>query len=169
MPPFDAPEAEPIDVRGSRAEGLESVTWVLPPAASSVRRARRQVGVQLDVWGLFGLVGDAELIISELVTNAICHGSQTEPVWHTVRRMRTQAGEAVRLEVGDGGGRWRGGIPRPREGGALDADAGGLPCSGRGLRLVEALSCSWGVWRLPHGHLVWAVLPVVSGPGDGAA
>lgn len=49
---------------------------------------------------------------------------------------------------------------RPRR--AMDT----LESGGRGLPLVEALSSHWGAWRLPHGVVVWAVLP--AGPSGQA-
>ncbi|WP_177149889.1 ATP-binding protein [Streptomyces sp. PKU-EA00015] len=136
-----------------------SVTWVLPPAAGSAQTARRQVGAQLEAWGLRHLIDEAELIISELVTNAVRHGSKVEPVWHTMRRISSDRDDMIRLEVGDCGGGESGSVPARREVPGLGADGGELLCSGRGLFLVEAVSSDWGVWRLPHGHVVWAVLP----------
>ena len=141
---------------GARKLQRMAVTWVLPSGAASVRSARQQIGSQLSAWGLRHLVDDAQLIVSELVTNAVCHGPGDGPVWHTARRIRASTGEAVRIEVGDYGPGFRV-VPAPPQ------SDGDMPCSGRGLGLVDVLASTWGAWRLPHGHLVWAVLPVGAG------
>nr|WP_158681152.1 ATP-binding protein [Streptomyces viridochromogenes] len=112
---------------------------------------------QLDGWGLSQVADDATLIVSELVTKAVCHGSG--PVWHTVRHIPDGAADVVRLEVGDHGLGWAG-VPEPRERGD------GSSCGGRGLLLVEALSSRWGAWRLPHGFVVWAEVSVRSSVGS---
>lgn len=165
MPPFTSIQAQPVIPGADTADAADTAdweTWVLPSAAASAQSARRQIGDRLQAWGLQHLVDDAELIVSELLTNAICHGSQHDPVWHTLRRIRTPAGEAVRLEVGDYGRGWSR-VPAPREAGD------DIHCDGRGLYLVEALSSSWGAWRLPHGHVVWAVLPIDAELADSRA
>ncbi|WP_149185124.1 ATP-binding protein [Streptomyces sp. TRM49041] len=149
MPPHPATQAHPAP----DADSADQQTWTLAASATSARLARRQVGDRLRAWRLPHLVDDAELIVSELVANAIRHGSKGDPVWHTLRRLHTVTYDAVRLEVGDHGRGWSG-IPAPREAGD------DILCNGRGLRLVRALSSDWGAWRLPHGHVVWAVLPV---------
>lgn len=150
MPPIVSVQAQPAS---PGAVAADCQTWVLPPVAASVRSARRQVGGRLREWGLQHLVEDAELIVSELLTNAVCHGSPRDPIWHTVRRIRASTGDVIRLEVGDHGQGW-GDVPAPREAGD------DVHCDGRGLCLVAALSSGWGAWRLAHGHLVWAELPM---------
>jgi serine phosphatase RsbU (regulator of sigma subunit)/anti-sigma regulatory factor (Ser/Thr protein kinase) len=87
------------------------------------------------------LVEDAEQVVSELVTNAILHGS--EPV--TLRILRGE--HALRLEVEDGG-RSLPVVSRP----SIDT------MTGRGLALVAALASGWGVEESPAGKVVWAEL-----------
>lgn len=87
------------------------------------------------------LVEDAEQVVSELVTNAILHGS--EPV--TIRLLRGE--HALRVEVEDGG-RMLPVVGRPT------SDA----MTGRGLSLVAALASGWGVEESPAGKVVWAEL-----------
>ncbi|MEU0071596.1 ATP-binding protein [Streptomyces sp. NPDC006332] len=129
------------------ANTADRATWTLPAVAESARAARRQVATQLDDWGLPQVADDATLIVSELVTNAVCHGAG--PVWHALRRVPGDgAADVVRLEVGDHGRGW-GGAPAAR------AREDSLACGGRGLPLVEALSSRWGAWHLPHGFVVW--------------
>lgn len=89
------------------------------------------------------VIEDAELLVAELVTNAILHGEA--PV--TLRISHVDDG--LRLEVQDSGR----GVPIP---GRPSADT----MTGRGLSLVAALSQSWGVEPAPDGgKVVWAELP----------
>jgi anti-sigma regulatory factor (Ser/Thr protein kinase) len=121
----------------------------LPPRPWAARQARGIVSHSLQEWGLSGMAGDAQLIASELVTNAILHAA-------TVLRLSvSSADRRARIDVRD----HRGGqpTPRPLASGAL---------GGRGLHLVRALALAWGV--LPSrrgGKTVWAVL----GPGSAEA
>lgn len=87
----------------------------------------------------------AELLISELATNALRHAS-------TPFRVGVVAADVVRLEV------WDASIETPRARPAeLDAE------SGRGLHILGALSIAWGVDVLAGGKVVWCELPA-SGP-----
>ncbi|KUJ66638.1 hypothetical protein ACZ90_34680 [Streptomyces albus subsp. albus] len=89
---------------------------------------------------------NAELVVSELFTNAVRHTSSDE-----VRCELRVYGGRLRLEVADQGcARTE---PRAR---TVGADQEG----GRGLMLVEALSTSWGVRANPSGpgRVVWAYL-----------
>jgi two-component sensor histidine kinase len=109
----------------------------------------------LTCWGLEALADDAEMIVDELVVNAVLHGTRaglTRPslgTGLTVLRlcMLRRAGE-VMLAVVDPGNE----TPMPRQ-----PDWGGE--SGRGLQIVGALSHVWG-WSpiAGHGKAVWAVL-----------
>ena len=113
----------------------------LAEGADAVSRARR-----FTVEALAGLPGqvvsDAELVVTELVTNAVLHGSP--PV--VVRLERDDVG--ARIEVQDQGVR-----PPMR---IRDA---GQAMTGRGLALVAALSRSWGAdKRESGGKVVWAEL-----------
>ncbi|MFD3848211.1 ATP-binding protein [Streptomyces microflavus] len=123
-------------------------TETLPRSAESVGRARRLVGQALTVWGLDGERDSAELVVSELLTNAVLH-ARRESVRVTVARL----GEGrVRVSVVD---------LSPQQP-TLRA-SGGTCESGRGLGIVEELSCGrWGVDQLPWGKRVWATV----GPGD---
>jgi len=115
----------------------------LEPLAQAVSSARAHVRDMLP--GLRGeLVRDnAELAVSELVTNATLHART--PM--TVEVFRTLAG-AIRITVRDGSTL----VPTPRRY-ALTAT------TGRGLRLVEAVSDAWGFDPLSvqdgPGKVVW--------------
>ena len=108
----------------------------------SARRARRYVARALS-HAPDELRADAELVVSELVTNAVLHGEP--PI--TVRVRRT--GDRVRLEVEDAG-RNLPVIARQR------SDA----MTGRGLPLVAAVASGWGVESADTGKAIWAELNV---------
>ena len=120
---------------------------VLDDGVDAVPRARRFVSQALR--GLDKpIVEDAELVVTELVTNAVLHG--TPPV---VLRISPTA-DRVRLEVEDAG---RDMPMRMRE----SADA----MTGRGLSLVSRLSNGWGVEPTgDSGKVVWA--EVADGPAE---
>ncbi|RBQ17552.1 ATP-binding protein [Spongiactinospora rosea] len=123
----------------------------LPATASSVPVARAFARVVLrGGGGAEDAVDSALYVVTELVTNAIVHGSRPgERV--TVRLAILQ--DAARLEVLDKG---RGVGPRLRE--PTDDGEGG-----RGLVLVDILAAKWGVKRVGWGgRSVWADLAMRS-------
>lgn len=96
----------------------------------------------------------AELVVNELVSNAVEHA-------HSSSRLTvTYTGAAFRLSVRD---YCPLPIPRPRP---IDIAAR----RGRGLHLVAALAQTWSVDRHPDGKTIWASLPLGSreDPGAGA-
>src|SRR3954452_2713672 len=114
---------------------------VLAAEVEAVPQARR-FAAQALVDEPVGVVDAAALIITELMTNAALHGRGPVTV-----RMRS-IGSQVRLEVQDTGP----GVPMIP---AQSTDA----MTGRGLRLVAALSAAWGVVPAPGGgKTVWAEL-----------
>jgi anti-sigma regulatory factor (Ser/Thr protein kinase) len=91
-------------------------------------------------------LANAQLVMSELVTNSVCHSAAAADA--TVRVRLT--GTMIRLEVEDRG---RGGVIAPR---SPDLESGG----GFGLNIVQALSERWGLERVVAGGTrVWAQLP----------
>ena len=84
-------------------------------------------------------LADAQLLISELVTNAVRYGAPPIEV-----AVRCEPGQGVQVWVRDGGA----GRPLVRKSGVHDD-------GGRGLPLVKALSTAWGVRQLPTGKQVW--------------
>jgi len=129
-------------------------TKALSARPEEARTARRFVREMLDCWGLEALADDAEMIVDELVVNAVLHGTRASLNPKTranpgVLRlcMLRRAGE-VMVAVVDPGNE----APVPR-----NPDWGGE--SGRGLQIVGALSHVWG-WSpiAGHGKAVWAVL-----------
>jgi anti-sigma regulatory factor (Ser/Thr protein kinase) len=131
------------------------ITRALSARPEEARTARRFVRELLTCWGLEPLADDAEMIVDELVVNAVLHGTRAGlPRGHsgaglTVLRLclLRRAGE-VMLAVVDPGSE----TPMPRQ-----PDWSGE--SGRGLQIVGALSHVWG-WSpiAGHGKAVWAVL-----------
>jgi serine/threonine-protein kinase RsbW len=114
----------------------------LPPAPGSVAEARARV---LDALGP-DLQADErhtlQLLISELVTNAVRHGNSEQPV-----ELRARWDDELRVEVIDYG---EGFLPRPRAGEIEDP-------GGFGLYLVGRLADSWGV-ETDDRTCVWFVL-----------
>ena len=128
-------------------------TRALSARPEEARTARHFVRELLTCWGLEALADDAEVIVDELVVNAVLHGTRAGLPYGnagaSVLRlcMLRRAGE-VMLAVVDPGNE----TPMPRR-----PDWGGE--SGRGLQIVGALSHVWG-WSpiAGHGKAVWAVL-----------
>ena len=116
-------------------------TWAFSPEPSSTRQARQRVSAALEARSLDAAAPTAELVVSELVTNAVLHARTPIEVRLTVRP------DLVRIEVHDGTSR------RPPRRYFSDEAT-----SGRGLRLVEELSEAWGVEMDGAGKTVWAEL-----------
>ncbi|MFI6210083.1 SpoIIE family protein phosphatase [Streptomyces sp. NPDC051041] len=132
----------------ARVQGLpaESVgDWTLPREPRSVGRAREYARGQLLSWDLEPLVDTTELLVSELVTNALRYGEGEI-------RLRLLLDRTLVCEV------WDAGLVQPRRRRARDTDEGG-----RGLQLVGLLSAAWGSRRTPHGKTVWFELPLPGG------
>ncbi|WP_328384802.1 SpoIIE family protein phosphatase [Streptomyces sp. NBC_00400] len=119
--------------------------WSLAPEARSVARARELARDQLTDWGLQELVDTTELLVSELVTNALRHG-------HGEIRLRLLLDRSLVCEV------WDADLAQPRRRRARDTDEGG-----RGLQLVGLLSQGWGSRRTPRGKTVWFELALPDG------
>ncbi|KOG54115.1 hypothetical protein ADK76_24730 [Streptomyces griseoflavus] len=119
----------------------------MPARRTSVPEARRRVLAVLHEWGAAEQVrDDAELVVSELFTNAVRHTDSEK-----VDCELTVLGAFLRVEVTDQG---RGGCTPHVQPGSVDKECG------RGLLLVGALSESWGVRPGPtgRGRTVWADL-----------
>ncbi|MFG3475659.1 SpoIIE family protein phosphatase [Streptomyces sp. NPDC047980] len=125
-------------VRTRALSPTQVASWTLPRDQSAVRRARNLAAGQLSAWGLEGLEEPTKLIVSELVTNAIRHG--TGPIG--VRLIRHSV---LTCEVSDAD------LCAPRSRSARTVDE-----SGRGLFLVSQLSRRWGSRLVPGGKVVWA-------------
>ena len=122
-----------------------------PPAAGlplederSVREARTFLRRVLAGWGVpRASADDLELLASELVTNAVVHGSTPAEL-----RLRRTPGR-VALEVSDSASQ----VPRRQRPGDDEEH-------GRGLLLVSSLSEQWGIRPTRRGKAVWCEVPV---------
>jgi anti-sigma regulatory factor (Ser/Thr protein kinase) len=130
------------------------VSWDLPTDPAAVSTARSLALRQLTHWGLQELATTSELIVSELVTNAIRHA--TGPI-----RLRLIRHQLLTCEVSDTSNC----VPRVHHARTTDE-------SGRGLLLVAHLSHRRGTRCTPDGKTVWAEqeLPpaIRGGPETGA-
>ena len=114
----------------ARVQGLPADSvgdWTLPREPRSVGRAREYARTQLVTWDLEPLVDTAELLVSELVTNALRYGEGEI-------RLRLLLDRTLVCEV------WDAGLVQPRRRRARDTDEGG-----RGLQLVGLLSAGLGL------------------------
>ncbi|MGA5898560.1 SpoIIE family protein phosphatase [Streptomyces venetus] len=125
----------------ARLNGIEPddvATWRLALDPAEAARARAAVREQLHDWGLAKLIPPAELMVSELVTNALRH-SHARPV-----ELRLVRGDTLLCEVDDDDHE----LPTLLDTGPLDD-------IGRGLRVVSTLSREWGTSRTRAGKTVW--------------
>lgn len=112
----------------------------LEPDTASAGEARRFVDTILEQWDCQALLDDVQLLVSELVTNAVVHAGSDAQV--AVRLLP----DALRIEVVD---REPEPLPAPKRPSRPDAE------SGRGLFLVEQLAAAWGVEPFDGGKSVW--------------
>jgi hypothetical protein len=111
--------------------------WQLSGDPTSIGRARRLTVQTCTLWGL-PVTGEAELVVSELVANAVLHG------WGTIGLRLSHTGSDLLLEVEDGN-------PHPPAAAEAQRDGPG----GYGLHVVARLS-EWGWRRSGPGKVVWA-------------
>jgi anti-sigma regulatory factor (Ser/Thr protein kinase) len=122
-------------------------TVLLPWAPASVTVARQRLAADLSAAGIFeAAVGDAILVVSELLSNAIRHarplpGANVQVAW-------ALADEAIEVAVSDGGAAT---LPA-----RTHASVSAL--GGRGLDIVDYLASRWGIRSDDSGQTVWAVL-----------
>ncbi|MEU6141013.1 SpoIIE family protein phosphatase [Streptomyces sp. NPDC047081] len=112
--------------------------WDLPADPAVVADARKEATRQLTEWGLEELAFTTELVVSELVTNAIRHADG--PI-----RLRLIRDRALICEVSDGGAT----APHLRHPRTTDE-------GGRGLLLVSQFTQRWGTRFVPEGKVIWA-------------
>jgi serine phosphatase RsbU (regulator of sigma subunit) len=122
--------------------------WNVPPDPAAVAPVRSACLRQLDDWGLDGIAFTTELILSELITNAIRYG--TPPI-----KVRMLYDRTLICEISDGSST----APHLRR--AATTDEGG-----RGLFLVAHYAERWGTRYPPRGKVIWAELSPYSGEQD---
>lgn len=124
---------------------LAAMPTAVPCARGHVRSIARE-------WGLDALADAAELVASELVTNAVLESERlklradlaTVPI---VRVWVISDGTTLVIHV------WDGSTDEP-----VRRDAGPGEEGGRGLLLVDTLSKDWGTYRKLDGKVVWAMV-----------
>jgi DNA-binding NarL/FixJ family response regulator len=104
--------------------------------------ARRFMEETLRRWECGEVLDIVNILVSELVTNAIKHAHSEADV------MVLLTSTAIRIEVTDTGE----GVPQPKE---LVQEG----TSGRGLAIVDVMSSAWGVVPHEHGKTVWFEVP----------
>ncbi|MFG3497423.1 ATP-binding protein [Streptomyces sp. NPDC047928] len=145
QPPHTPHASHGRAAHGVQAPDVRRFAFELPARAESVARARHLVGERLLRWRIGQDVRDtAELVVSELFTNAVVHTGSSRVVCELRDR-----GERLRIAVHDEGCPAG---PRLRH---VDAEE-----CGRGLLLVDAVAGSWGAHdaRYGAGRVVWAEL-----------
>lgn len=116
-------------------------TWQIPDDPAAVTRARELTVAKLDQWGLPDLVFSTELMVSELITNAIRYTGG--PI--SLRLIRDRRDKVLVCEVSDPSN------SQPRLRRARSTDEGG-----RGLFLVAQLAARWGSRYNATGKTIWA-------------
>ena len=122
-------------------------SWTFEPKLTAVREARAVLAEPMKRWDLEDMLPTTELLVSELVTNAVrySHGDVT---------LRLVNEKALVCEVLDNSAA----LPRLRQANSEDEN-------GRGLQVVRQLSKRWGARRTPAGKVVWCEQPLPGVPG----
>ncbi len=118
------------------------VRWTLPAELTSARKARSLIKRPLRKWGLAELIPAAELLVSELVTNAVRYAQGKIGL-----RLILEGG--LVCEVLDDSAA----LPRLRHPDEEDE-------RGRGLQVVSQVAQRWGARRSLSGKVVWCELPL---------
>ena len=113
--------------------------WALPNEPASIGRARHAVLRTCQAWDIPD-AANAELVVSELVANAVLHG------WGRIALQLYDTGDGLRIEVEDAN-------PTPPV--ATDGHPGRV--GGFGMQIVERLA-DWGWRQARGGKVVWAKL-----------
>ncbi|MGA5895580.1 SpoIIE family protein phosphatase [Streptomyces venetus] len=145
LPP--AGSADDVALLLARTRGLPAsqvATWDIPADPALVAPIRKQVVDQLDQWALTEASFTAELVVSELVTNAIRYGAPP------IRLRLIHDGSTLICEVSDTNHT----APHLRR--AKTWDEGG-----RGLLLVAQLTQRWGSRHTAEGKTIWAELELL--------
>ncbi|MFJ3582660.1 SpoIIE family protein phosphatase [Streptomyces sp. NPDC090127] len=131
-----------------RLEAERIAEWDVPSDPADVSRVRNAGAAQLAAWGLEDIAFTAELILSELITNAIRYGA--EPI-----RVRLLRDRRLICEISDGSST----APHLRY--AATTDEGG-----RGLFLVAQFAERWGTRYTDRGKVIWAELPLTTAESE---
>ncbi|MEU5536906.1 SpoIIE family protein phosphatase [Streptomyces sp. NPDC020362] len=135
------PQPDDIALLLARAHALSEdqvAQWEVPADPAAVGHARAEATRRLADWGLEELTMTTELIVSELVTNAIRYADP--PI-----RLRLLRDTRLTCEVADASST----APRMRHARSMDE-------GGRGLFLVAQLAHHWGARHTAEGKIIWA-------------
>ncbi|MFE9414663.1 SpoIIE family protein phosphatase [Streptomyces griseofuscus] len=135
------PQPDDIALLLTRTHALgadHAVSWDIPDDPAAVGEIRTLAARQVTEWGLGELAVTTELLVSELVTNAIRYAAP--PI-----RVRLLRDSRLTCEVADASST----APRLRH--ARSTDEGG-----RGLFLVAQMSLRWGARYTGEGKIIWA-------------
>ncbi len=124
--------------RTRRLDPARIAEWDVPSDPAAVSRVRNACARRLADWGLEDIAFTTELILSELMTNAIRYG--TEPI-----RVRLLYDRSLICEVSDGSST----SPHLRRAEATDE-------GGRGLFLVAQFAERWGTRYTARGKIIWS-------------
>ena len=142
LPPSGA--SDDVALLLARTKGLPTsqvATWGIPPDPALVGPVRKQVVQQLETWALSEAAFTTELVVSELVTNAIRYGE------HPIRLRLIHDATTLIVEVSDSSHT----APHLRRAKTFDE-------GGRGLLLVAQLTQRWGSRHTTEGKTIWAEL-----------
>ncbi|MFI6494175.1 SpoIIE family protein phosphatase [Streptomyces sp. NPDC050564] len=124
----------------------DTAHWEIPADPAAVSKARKWITRQLTMWGLDDLLFTTELIVSELVTNAIRYGRPPMD-------LRLIRHNVLVCEVTDSSS------TQPRLRRARMTDEGG-----RGLFLVAQLGGRWGCRHGQNGKTIWSEQAIQASP-----
>ncbi|MGW2256206.1 SpoIIE family protein phosphatase, partial [Kitasatospora sp. NPDC001660] len=144
VPPHPSDDIALLVARTRLFEPSQVATWDVPDDFAAVSRIRSACGDQLTAWGLEELNFTAELILSELITNALRYGA--EPI-----RVRMLRDTSLVCEVSDASST----APHLRY--AATTDEGG-----RGLFLVAQIAERWGTRYTARGKVIWSEQPLTA-------
>ncbi|MEY9962635.1 PAS domain-containing protein/anti-sigma regulatory factor (Ser/Thr protein kinase) [Streptacidiphilus sp. MAP12-16] len=137
LPEHPADDVALVLARTAALDSDHVRVWDLAPDFAGVAEARRNAAAQLDAWGLTEIAFVTELVVSELVTNAIRYGA--EPI-----QLRLIYDRSLICEVSDGNST----SPHLRRARVFDE-------GGRGLLLVAQLTNRWGTRHTATGKTIW--------------
>jgi anti-sigma regulatory factor (Ser/Thr protein kinase) len=142
-------------------QGAHSNSLTLAALPSAVKLGRTLAAVTLKYWGLDALVSPAEIVASELVTNAVKATGITDTSLPssvsahlaTIHVCVVHRQSHITIEVWDSD-------PKPPAPAEADVDAEG----GRGLMIVSAFCTRWDYYPLGGGKVVWGELEIPALP-----
>ncbi|MFD5393318.1 ATP-binding protein [Streptomyces sp. NPDC127097] len=142
LPPHDTRSPQPTFPAAPHT-GDRHTSWPVHCDPAEVGRIRHQTTAQLHDWGLQDLSDTTELLVSELITNALRYAPG--PIRLTIRILWT----SLRCEIEDTN-------PTSPQRRTATPDTE----SGRGTELLDALTEAWASTRTPTGKTTWFTLPL---------